>query len=154
MLNKVTLLQGILGSHYKWELLEIYFNFILVLEIFEGGGFRSISAFLHTCTQVIWRNCYLEQTWEWAFLVVHAVCLNIHWNICFLSFSLLIGLVDVMNDRTVDEVKITAYFQTWQVVHAYMHSFVLLLCHYSVSLYLKLPCTLALWYFHKKITPK
>lgn len=40
----------------------------------------------------------------------YAVCLNTHCSGCSLSFSLLISLADVMNDRTVDEVKITACF--------------------------------------------
>lgn len=33
--------------------LETYFKFILVLEVFQGGEFRSVSAFQHTRTQVM-----------------------------------------------------------------------------------------------------
>jgi len=33
-----------------------------------------------------------------------------------------------------------------------MYSFVLSLCYYIVSVCLKLPCTLALWFFDKKET--
>lgn len=47
--------------------LEIYFKFILVLEVFQGGAFRSVSVLLHTGTEVMRRSCYLEPTWEWAF---------------------------------------------------------------------------------------
>lgn len=39
--------------------------------------------FLHTCTQVVWRSCDLEQTWVWALLVVYAVCLYMYWNLLF-----------------------------------------------------------------------
>lgn len=38
-------------------------------------------------------------------------------------------------------------------MYAYMYSFVLSLCYYIVSVCLKLPCTLVLWYFHKKKIP-
>lgn len=34
-----------------------------------------------------------------------------------------------------------------------MYTFVPSLCYYIVSVCLKLPCTLALWYFHKKKIP-
>lgn len=70
----------------------------------------------------------------------YAVCLNIRCSGCSLSFSLLISLADVMNDRTVDEVKITAYFWIWLVVCAYTYLFVLSLCYYFLSACLKLPC--------------
>ena len=41
--------------------LEIYFKFILVLEVFQGGDFRSVSAFQRARAQVTRRSCYLEQ---------------------------------------------------------------------------------------------
>lgn len=41
----------------------------------------------------------------------------------------------------------------WLVVLAYRYSIVLSCCCYIVSVSLELPCTLALWYFHRKKMP-